>query len=1199
MNFCCIVILLTIQGLAQRCCEGQSIDLLSQKRPWNKEDGWEENGGLSSSEHDDVSGFESGQSANEDERIKVRVQLPPRIPRTYATKTFVTSGDGEGWGGSSEDGGKDSNSYGDKHYERSGDADFESTINFAKVGDAIDVMKKLKKAKSDQDFANKLKSGARVVMHSIVDDLINKTGGAIAKKAEDILSKNKDQKDTVETGNPRINNQSFMSSIPWQTHAVHEHVNDSTVKEASLNNTTRNRMTEHKKSPKINNSSSVDKPVKESDLSRKNRDGVTFLKTPMINAKKVQRILDEERMNDVMQRKRRLPQVTKHENKNGRMENHATKLSDGVDSASNPGIHGRSKLHRTITTFRGTSFTSPKSIQENKKEDSFPINENFHLEHVANKTTRKANNMKDKAETLEELKINFIEKENKTHSGPSENHTSPRRYFNVVRQSRKKSYRNNMADPKYTKSSKNGTLIAVKRLQKVVLRLQNMNSNKKDRQHFNYRTLKQASRSSLNTPGSFEKIVVHLSGEDEFSKENKMDSSVNKANLEANHKGNISKENIDGAKNTDNLSWQNEHKKAKYWESLLSRKEKTQTKVEPSKHFLDKEKEKSNSSKGIVKNGKSRVNNLQITDEAHSSGRGLIENLEYGSGNAAHGLEDESDQLRQREGDQKNASIIDRVSDLTNKHKGSGVHEFSISPKNNDNAHEETIRLQSDVTQKHKGVLIIGPQSYDSLKILSVTGQHKKQDHTLKVLSQKRQRHSAKRVSEELSQAMLHNPKHVRATHKAGRARNALVKMSKETPNVPNAVQERNKEVQTRSHITVERNTAREISDRSDKAIKLQKKSSHNRKKQKTRKTEHKELSKHKQGDTLTSRIPPASLLTTSKDDGVYRIRDIIQGPRKESSVMRLKNTNDRTNQTFYNLNKKIDKLQNEITVLETAVADVATRLRTVEQKTEKPSTASSTFLHTPEVFNPHQPSDINNPKQTSEYVEKDVHAGLPISPHRYHSQRIVIPISSLYRDDANTPFSSTHELGVVKELQDNILPEEKFHDVKHVTLPLSTGSATSSETHASLRPIVNIIVPNNKDDLLSSRVACIPKCQNGGICLNGNICRCPTFFSGDRCEKFSVYELLALPKPRDTHYRTRKIQRIALSEIPNQQELDGTLRLTAVTPAFANNDFSLKQEIEPPEALVVKKQPIELTSPSNNVNNEGISRGRQLVLEI
>ena len=129
--------------------------------------------------------------------------------------------------------------------------------------------------------------------------------------------------------------------------------------------------------------------------------------------------------------------------------------------------------------------------------------------------------------------------------------------------------------------------------------------------------------------------------------------------------------------------------------------------------------------------------------------------------------------------------------------------------------------------------------------------------------------------------------------------------------------------------------------------------------------------------------------------------------------------------------------------------------------------------------------------------------------------------------------------------------------------------------------------------------VACIPKCQNGGICLNGNICRCPTFFSGDRCEKFSVYELLAVPKPRDTHYRTRKVQRIALSEIPNQQELDGTLRLTAISPSFASNDFSLKQEIEPPEALVVKQQPIELTSPSNNVNNEGIKRERQLVLEI
>lgn len=69
--------------------------------------------------------------------------------------------------------------------------------------------------------------------------------------------------------------------------------------------------------------------------------------------------------------------------------------------------------------------------------------------------------------------------------------------------------------------------------------------------------------------GSFEKIVVYLSGEDEFFKENKMDLFVNKINLEVNYKGNIEEENIDGVKNIDNLFWYNE-----YLESLFFRKEK-------------------------------------------------------------------------------------------------------------------------------------------------------------------------------------------------------------------------------------------------------------------------------------------------------------------------------------------------------------------------------------------------------------------------------------------------------------------------------------------------------------------------------------------------------------------------------------------------------------------------------------------------
>ena len=56
--------------------------------------------------------------------------------------------------------------------------------------------------------------------------------------------------------------------------------------------------------------------------------------------------------------------------------------------------------------------------------------------------------------------------------------------------------------------------------------------------------------------------------------------------------------------------------------------------------------------------------------------------------------------------------------------------------------------------------------------------------------------------------------------------------------------------------------------------------------------------------------------------------------PRKKSSIMRYTNSDDKNTQTFHNLKKSIVKLQNEVIVLETAMADVAKRLGSVERKT-------------------------------------------------------------------------------------------------------------------------------------------------------------------------------------------------------------------------------------------------------------------------
>lgn len=49
---------------------------------------------------------------------------------------------------------------------------------------------------------------------------------------------------------------------------------------------------------------------------------------------------------------------------------------------------------------------------------------------------------------------------------------------------------------------------------------------------------------------------------------------------------------------------------------------------------------------------------------------------------------------------------------------------------------------------------------------------------------------------------------------------------------------------------------------------------------------------------------------------------------------MRYTNSDDKNTQTFHNLKNSIVKLQNKVIVLETAMADVAKRLGSVERKT-------------------------------------------------------------------------------------------------------------------------------------------------------------------------------------------------------------------------------------------------------------------------
>lgn len=114
---------------------------------------------------------------------------------------------------------------------------------------------------------------------------------------------------------------------------------------------------------------------------------------------------------------------------------------------------------------------------------------------------------------------------------------------------------------------------------------------------------------------------------------------------------------------------------------------------------------------------------------------------------------------------------------------------------------------------------------------------------------------------------------------------------------------------------------------------------------------------------------------------------------------------------------------------------------------------------------------------------------------------------------------------------------------------------------------------------------------------MEGNTCRCPTFFLGEQCERFSLRDLLESPNHGDRPYR--KVQRVVLSESPDRQELGGTLHLDSGSPALDYRDVNLSQDIEGDKAFVAGQQPIEVTSPSNRANTEIIPRRRQLILEI
>ena len=122
-----------------------------------------------------------------------------------------------------------------------------------------------------------------------------------------------------------------------------------------------------------------------------------------------------------------------------------------------------------------------------------------------------------------------------------------------------------------------------------------------------------------------------------------------------------------------------------------------------------------------------------------------------------------------------------------------------------------------------------------------------------------------------------------------------------------------------------------------------------------------------------------------------------------------------------------------------------------------------------------------------------------------------------------------------------------------------------------------------------------MPRCRNGGNCIEGNTCKCPTFFAGPHCESFSLKYLLNSPKKWQSPYR--KPQRFVVAEPWDRQELAGAFNLDSDVQTLRLKDFN--DVFEPRKEIITKPQPVEIGSPSTGKREMDGVRRKQWIVEI
>ena len=73
--------------------------------------------------------------------------------------------------------------------------------------------------------------------------------------------------------------------------------------------------------------------------------------------------------------------------------------------------------------------------------------------------------------------------------------------------------------------------------------------------------------------------------------------------------------------------------------------------------------------------------------------------------------------------------------------------------------------------------------------------------------------------------------------------------------------------------------------------------------------------------------------------------------------------------------------------------------------------------------------------------------------------------------------------------ISDDIHSEKRLEDNTHVTVPLAPSASPSSQAQAIVRPIVNIIVPNNRADELSTEGQYNTLTRGVAICMPVRMC--------------------------------------------------------------------------------------------------------------